>query len=184
LKDELQRRGLLPGDATVFTHQLEVLLRVAGGLDRLRQNEPLWRLFKLVNRWLPAWRYTANLSNRDDAEDFLEAVEKVSHWIEHDLNRGALMAARIGWLPVNRAREVFLRRERKSKRMSKSIQIPAACVKPNPHDALPLDVVGVIIEPDSTDLNHPPNLDHGVSGVAVLDGLFEDLNNGRPTAAA
>jgi hypothetical protein len=35
-----------------------------------------------VNRWVPAWRYAADLSRREDAEDFLEAVEKITHWIE------------------------------------------------------------------------------------------------------
>lgn len=82
LEEELRRRGALPTHATIFTHQLEVLLRLTGGLDRLRQNEPLWRLFNIVNRWVPAWRYTADLSNRDDAEDFQEAVEKVAHRID------------------------------------------------------------------------------------------------------
>jgi HEPN domain-containing protein len=85
LEDELQRRGTLLVRATIFTHQLEVLLRLAEGLDRLRQNELLWRSFHLVNRWVPAWRYSADLSNREDAEDLLEAVEKLSHWIDHNV---------------------------------------------------------------------------------------------------
>ncbi len=85
LEDELQRRGVLSAQATIFTHQLEVLLGLAEGGDRLRQNEPLWRLFNLVNRWVPAWRYSADLSNRENAEDFLEAVKKVAHWIESNL---------------------------------------------------------------------------------------------------
>jgi HEPN domain-containing protein len=82
LEEELQRRGVISTHATIFTHQLEVLLRLTDGLDRLRQNEPLWRLFNIVNRWVPAWRYAADLSRREDAEDFLEAVEKITHWIE------------------------------------------------------------------------------------------------------
>jgi HEPN domain-containing protein len=41
-------------------------------------------MFNIVNRWIPAWRYSADRSNREDAEDFLEAVEKVLHWIEHN----------------------------------------------------------------------------------------------------
>jgi HEPN domain-containing protein len=85
LEQELQSRGALPGQTTVFTHQLEILLRLTKGLDRLRQNEPLWRMFNIVNRWIPAWRYTADLSNRSDAEDFVEAVEKVAHWIENNV---------------------------------------------------------------------------------------------------
>lgn len=85
LEEELQRRGVLGGQATIFTHQLETLLRLTGGLDRLRQNEPLWRSFNMVNRWVPAWRYSADLSNSEDAKDFLEAVEKLVHWIEHNI---------------------------------------------------------------------------------------------------
>ncbi len=85
LEEELHRRGALPVQETVFTHQLEVLLGLTQVLDRLRQNDTLWRTFTLVNRWVPAWRYTADLSNREDAEDFLEAVEKVVHWIDHNV---------------------------------------------------------------------------------------------------
>jgi HEPN domain-containing protein len=84
LEEELLRRRALPARATVFTHQLEMLLRLAMVMDRLRQNNVLWRDFNVVNRWVPAWRYTADLSNREDAEDFVQAVDKVSKWIEHN----------------------------------------------------------------------------------------------------
>ena len=76
LELELQSRGVLTINTTVFTHQLELLLRLAQGLHRLQQNRPLWLLFLIVNRWVPAWRYTADLSNREDAEDFLGQSEK------------------------------------------------------------------------------------------------------------
>ncbi len=85
LEEELQRRGILSAQASVFTHQLEVLLRLTKGIDRLRQNEEYWRLFNMVNRWVPAWRYTADLSNPEDGKDFLAAIEKVSHWIENNI---------------------------------------------------------------------------------------------------
>src|SRR5665213_1883946 len=49
LEEELQRRGMLAFQATVFTHQLEVLLRLANAIERLRQNEEHWRLFAMVN---------------------------------------------------------------------------------------------------------------------------------------
>ena len=84
LEEELQRRGMLALQATVFTHQLEVLLRLTNALGRLRQNEEHWRLFNMVNQWVPAWRYTANQSNSDDATDYLDAVERILHWIEHN----------------------------------------------------------------------------------------------------
>jgi len=85
LEDELQRRNLLADRATIFTHQLEVLLRLANGLDRLRQNAALWPLFNIVNRWIPAWRYNPDLSNREDAEDYLDAVDKIRHWIDNNI---------------------------------------------------------------------------------------------------
>ncbi len=85
LEDELQRRGVLPAHETVFTHQLEALLKLTQGRDRLRQNQSLWRMFNTVNRWVPAWRYTANPANREDASDFMNAVEKLMHWIEHNI---------------------------------------------------------------------------------------------------
>jgi HEPN domain-containing protein len=85
LEEELRDRGILAVRGTVFTHQLELLLRLTGATDRLRQNAGHWQHFNLVNRWIPAWRYTADLSNSDDAKDFLDAVEKVSHWIDHNI---------------------------------------------------------------------------------------------------
>ncbi|MBC8228627.1 HEPN domain-containing protein [bacterium] len=85
LEDELQRRGILARRTTVFTHQLELLLRLTQGFDRLRQNRTFWPQFNIVNRWIPAWRYTADLSNRQDAEDFLEAVENLMRWIENNV---------------------------------------------------------------------------------------------------
>ncbi|MFZ4662864.1 MAG: hypothetical protein ACOYNY_38010 [Caldilineaceae bacterium] len=85
LEDELQRRGALAIQATVFTHQLELLLRLTQSMGRLQQNRLLWPQFNVVNRWLPAWRYTADLGSRQDAEDFLEAVEALMNWIEFNV---------------------------------------------------------------------------------------------------
>lgn len=85
LETELHRRGVLSEQQAVFTHQLEILLRLTNGLERLRRNEEHWRSFNMVNRWIPAWRYNADLSNREDAEDFLAAIEKVAHWIENNV---------------------------------------------------------------------------------------------------
>jgi HEPN domain-containing protein len=85
LEEELQRRRILPVQATIFTHQLELLVRLANGLERLRGDEEHWRLFNMVNRWVPAWRYTADQSTHHDAEDFLAAVDKISRWIENNI---------------------------------------------------------------------------------------------------
>ena len=85
LEEELQSKGILAPSATVFTHQLELLLRLTDALDRIRQNPECWRLFNKVNRWIPAWRYSADLSNSDDAGDFLNAVQTVSQWIDNNI---------------------------------------------------------------------------------------------------
>ena len=85
LEDELQRRGALAEHATVFTHHLEVLLRLTQRLDQLRQHRTLWPQFALVNRWIPAWRYTADVANQQDAADFLEAVVQIMQWLEHNV---------------------------------------------------------------------------------------------------
>lgn len=85
LEDELQRRNLLAKNATIFTHELESLLRLTNGLHRLRQNALLWQSFNMVNLWMPAWRYNPDLSSRDDANDYLEAVDKIRHWIDNNV---------------------------------------------------------------------------------------------------
>src|SRR5256884_9428628 len=45
LEDELQRRGVLTEQATVFTHHLELLLRLTQRLDQPRQHPILWPPF-------------------------------------------------------------------------------------------------------------------------------------------
>jgi HEPN domain-containing protein len=85
LEEELGRRGVLAVKDTVFTHQLELLLKVANARDRLRQNPDCWKSFNIVNRWVPAWRYASDTPKPKDASDFLEAVETVSQWIEHNV---------------------------------------------------------------------------------------------------
>jgi len=85
LENELQRRGILASHATIFTHHLELLLRLTQAFDRLKQNQVLWPQFNIINRWVPAWRYTSDLANRQDAEDFLEAVLDIMQWIENNL---------------------------------------------------------------------------------------------------
>jgi HEPN domain-containing protein len=85
LEAELRTRGVMAAHDTIFTHQLEVLLRLTNGVDRLRQDLTLWRAFNLANRWVPAWRYSPERSEREEAEAFLEAVERVLKWIEFNL---------------------------------------------------------------------------------------------------
>ena len=81
LEQELRQRRQLRRQTSIFTHELVVLLNLLQGRDRLRQNVTLWQQFNLVNRWAPAWRYSADLATKEDALDFVEAVEKIYHWI-------------------------------------------------------------------------------------------------------
>jgi stress-induced morphogen len=78
--------------ALVLTHELEVLLGLTQAIDRQRQSQEHWKSFTIVNRWIPAWRYNSDLSNQDEAKDFIDAVEKVSRWIEHNISKGCHMA--------------------------------------------------------------------------------------------
>jgi hypothetical protein len=84
LEGRLRARELLPGKVTIYTHHLEVLMKLTGGLDRLRRNDLHWESFKLANQWVPAWRYSPDLSSSGDAGDFLDAVEQTIHWIDHN----------------------------------------------------------------------------------------------------
>jgi hypothetical protein len=86
LEAELQRRGILIGDRTVFTHHLRPLLVLTGAAERLRQNTPLWRQFSDVNAWLPAWRYSANVATPREAKEFVDAVDAVLiMWIRNNV---------------------------------------------------------------------------------------------------
>jgi HEPN domain-containing protein len=85
LEDVLRDRGALSGRATVFTHELELLLDLTKRINVMRQNAEVWKQFNLVNRWMPAWRYSADQSCREDAEDFLESIQGVLNWIEHNV---------------------------------------------------------------------------------------------------
>jgi hypothetical protein len=82
LEEELARRGLLAADITVFTHHLERLLGLLPGQGRLRADQAAWRQFNVVNRWIPAWRYSPNRPEAEEAEAFFFAIGHIVHWIE------------------------------------------------------------------------------------------------------
>jgi hypothetical protein len=58
---------------------------VTGHLDRLRKDLTLWPSFAIVNRWVPAWRYDPDLSKREEAEDFFEALDRITSWIRANI---------------------------------------------------------------------------------------------------
>lgn len=82
LENVLRERELLTGHETIFTHRLETLFKLTRSSERLRSNPGIWKRFGTLNRWMPAWRYTADLSDSANAKDFVQSVEQVVHWIE------------------------------------------------------------------------------------------------------
>lgn len=85
LDDVLQRRFALPTGGTIFTHQLETLFKLTPSYQRLQQNRDILSLFNVVNRWAPKWRYVSKQTTGDEASFFMDAVEKVMHWIDNNI---------------------------------------------------------------------------------------------------
>ncbi len=83
LEEKLAQKGF---STSPFTHNLELLLEMAGGSDRLHDNLLLWRRFtRTINRWQPAWRYDPDLGTSDEAELLLTATKEFIHWLDHNL---------------------------------------------------------------------------------------------------
>jgi hypothetical protein len=80
------KKGRLPKEGTIYTHELEALLRLIPGWERIRQKNTLaaWEDFNTVNRWVPAWRYYADIPKKEFARNFLDAVERLFVWIDHN----------------------------------------------------------------------------------------------------
>lgn len=82
---ELAKRGKLDDANDIFTHSLGLLMRLTDRLPVLQSDVERWKLFTTVNRWVPAWRYTASQSNKDEASDFVEAADQLARWIDHNV---------------------------------------------------------------------------------------------------
>lgn len=85
LEDLLRQRSVLPAHRTVFTHQLEDLIKLAPGYNRLMQNRDMLSLFNKINQWMPSWRYTSKPTNRREAIEFMTSIERFIHWISNNL---------------------------------------------------------------------------------------------------
>ena len=85
LDEALKQKGLIPADATVYDHRIELYVRAGGGLERLRDNQATWSRYIVANRWHPSRRYNPDLSARDDALDFLSAVDAVLAWLDANI---------------------------------------------------------------------------------------------------
>ena len=85
LEDLLRQRSILPAHRTVFTHQLEDLLRLTPGYNRLSQDRNFWHMFQVINLWSPQWRYATKQTTYQEATRFLTFLENVMHWIDTNL---------------------------------------------------------------------------------------------------
>ncbi|WP_435020958.1 hypothetical protein TA3x_002112 [Tundrisphaera sp. TA3] len=81
LDQDLKSRGLIAGEATVYSHEIEWLFRITGDQARIRSDRDAWKAYVTVNRWGPEWRYDPDLSGREEAEDFLDALDRVLSWL-------------------------------------------------------------------------------------------------------
>ena len=85
LGHELTARGMTREADRVFTHSLELLLNLTGRMAVLRADAGRLKQFNTVNRWQPAWRYTASMSDADEATDFVAAAADLCRWIENNV---------------------------------------------------------------------------------------------------
>lgn len=85
LEDLLRQRSILPANRTVFTHQLEDLLRLTPGYNRLMHNREMLPLFNKVNQWTPNWRYTSKSTHRREATEFITSIESFMQWVNNNL---------------------------------------------------------------------------------------------------
>ena len=85
LEDELMTRGDLKSHESIYTHNLNVLLEITRSSDRLKQNSEICNTFNLVNRWMPAWRYSTDEHDSQDAEEFMDAVARLIQWINNNV---------------------------------------------------------------------------------------------------
>ena len=85
LEDLLRQRSILPAHRTVFTHQLEDLLRLTPGYNRVIRNHEMLSLFNKVNQWTPSWRYISKPTNRREATEFITSIERFIRWINNNL---------------------------------------------------------------------------------------------------
>ena len=83
LEDILQQRSILPANRTVFTHQLEDLLRLTPSYNRLMRNREMLPLFNKVNQWTPNWRYTSKSTNRREVTEFMASIESFMQWVNN-----------------------------------------------------------------------------------------------------
>jgi hypothetical protein len=85
LEQLIERRGL--DERQVFSHGLEVLATHVPALWSRFQRSDVWNEFRcLINRWRPSWRYSPRPMSEHDTRRFLQAVDRMSAWLEH--NRG------------------------------------------------------------------------------------------------
>lgn len=71
-------------DRAVYTHGLEALVRRLSVYDRFRRSQAWLDFARHVNRWRMHWRYDPHDWDVDAARTFLQAVERVYHWLDRN----------------------------------------------------------------------------------------------------
>lgn len=80
-------------DVQATTHSLEVLCRLHGRLRAILEVESSRRLsahetevlraYRRINTWDTTWRYRSDPGQREDAEEFLAAVDKLTRFVNN-----------------------------------------------------------------------------------------------------
>lgn len=66
----------------IYTHGLEALASNLPLWYNLQKSDVWWDFVKHVNHWKVSWRYNPNEPTREDAESFMNAIERVYKWLD------------------------------------------------------------------------------------------------------
>lgn len=84
LEMRLRGMGRMAANASIYTHQLEYLLRLTGRLEVLQQSVQGVH-FRVINAWLPAWRYDPRIGTRKESEKFLQSIDAIMAWVGNNV---------------------------------------------------------------------------------------------------
>lgn len=81
--EQLLRRLDL-GEREVYSHKLEALVELLPSYERFKASHVYRDFASRVNQWRPEWRYDGSDPPVDEARKFLEAVDKVTEWLNNN----------------------------------------------------------------------------------------------------
>lgn len=73
-------------DSILYTHKLEALINILPGDYSWRfRISDVWRDFRTeISHWSPEWRYSPKIQSKENAENFLNAVDNISTWLKNN----------------------------------------------------------------------------------------------------